>query len=161
MSESAAPHIIVIGNEKGGSGKSTTAMHLIAALLQGGAPVGSLDLDSGQATLTRYIENRRRTNQEPGVALAMPEHRRLEPSGLDSAAAARAADRASLDGAIAALGTANRFIVIDTPGNDSALSRHAHSLADTLITPLNDSYVDLDLLAAVDPETHRVARPSR
>lgn len=157
----AAPHIIVVGNEKGGSGKSTTAMHLIAGLLQRKDRVGSIDLDAGQATLTRYVENRRRTNAEPGMVLAMPDHRRLESSKLDSAAEAAEADRLNLDTCVATLAETNDFIVIDTPGSDIPISRHAHSLADTLITPLNDSYIDLDLLAAVDPETHRVRHPSR
>ena len=154
-------HIIVIGNEKGGSGKSTTAMHLIAGLLHQGFAVGSVDLDAGQATLTRYVENRQNTNEEPGVDLAMPDHRRLEPSGLDSVTAAAAADRERLDVCVAELSASNRFIVIDTPGNDSTMARHALSLADTLITPLNDSYIDLDLLARVDPENHRIRHPSR
>lgn len=157
----AAPHIIVIGNEKGGSGKSTTAMHLIAGLMSSGFKVGSIDLDAGQATLTRYVENRRRTNEEPGVNLAMPDHRRLESSRLDSAAAAAQADRERLDACVAGLARSNPFVVIDTPGSDIPISRHAHSLADTLVTPLNDSYVDLDLLASVDPETHRIRHPSR
>jgi chromosome partitioning protein len=156
-----APHIVVIGNEKGGSGKSTTAMHLIAALLQRNLPVGSIDLDAGQATLTRYIENRRQTNSESNAALSMPEHRRLEASDLDSASAAATADRERLDRSVASLAETNSVIVIDTPGSDIPISRHAHSLADTLITPLNDSFIDLDLLAAIDPETYRVRHPSR
>ncbi len=156
-----APHIIVVGNEKGGSGKSTTTMHLIAGLLKRKDRVGSIDLDAGQATLTRYVENRRRTNSENGIALAVPDHRRLESSKLDSAMAAAEADRVNLDTCVAALAESNSFIVIDTPGSDIPISRHAHSLADTLITPLNDSYIDLDLLAAVDPQTHRVLHPSR
>lgn len=154
-------HIIVIGNEKGGSGKSTTAMHLIAGLLQQGLAVGSVDLDAGQATLTRYVENRQKTNEEPGVTLAMPDHRRLESSALDSVTAAADDDRDRLDACVAELSGGNRVIVIDTPGNDSTLARHALSLADTLITPLNDSYIDLDLLARVDPEKHSVRHPSR
>lgn len=157
----APPHVIVIGNEKGGSGKSTTAMHLIAGLLQRGFRVGSVDLDAGQATLTRYVENRRRTNEEPGVDLDMPDHRRLEASVLDSVSAASAADRERLDACVGDLSGSNSFIVVDTPGSDIPISRHAHSLADTLITPLNDSYVDLDLLASVDPRSHGIRHPSR
>ncbi len=156
-----SPHIIVVGNEKGGSGKSTTAMHLIAGLLHRKVRVGSIDLDAGQATLTRYVENRRHTNSVSGLKLLLPEHHRVEPNELDSAAAAAAADRGRLDHRVESLAKANAFIVIDTPGSDIAISRHAHSLADTLITPLNDSFIDLDLLASVDPETHRVRHPSR
>ena len=45
------------------------------------------------------------------------------------------------------------FLVIDTPGFDTNLTRLAHSLADTLVTPVNDSLIDLNVLARVDPET--------
>lgn len=154
-------HIVVIGNEKGGSGKSTTAMHLIAGLQQRGIAVGSIDLDGGQATLTRYVENRRRTIDEQTLDLELPDHRRLTSSTLDSAAAAEAEDKTSLEACVGQLSGANHFIVIDTPGSDIPISRHAHSLADTLVTPLNDSYVDLDLLASVDPESHGIVHPSR
>ncbi|MEX2614878.1 MAG: division plane positioning ATPase MipZ [Alphaproteobacteria bacterium] len=155
------PHIVVIGNEKGGSGKSTTAMHLIAGLLQGGFRVGSIDLDAGQGTLTRYVGNRNQYNASNGQRLVVPDHRRIEPSDLDSGLEARMVDRGRLEAGLAELGRENAFIVIDTPGSDTALSRHAHSRADTLITPLNDSYIDLDLLADVDPDTGRVRHPSR
>jgi chromosome partitioning protein len=156
------PHIVVIGNEKGGSGKSTTAMHLTAGLMQAGYPVGTLDLDAGQGTFTRYVENRRNYNAAKGLKLKLPEHRRLEASDLDSLLEAKAVDGARLTAVLEELAQGgNAFIVIDTPGSDTPLSRLAHSRADTLITPLNDSYVDLDLLASVDPDTGRVRHPSR
>jgi chromosome partitioning protein len=50
--------IVVLGNEKGGSGKSTTAMHLAVALLRQGKRVGTIDLDARQGTFSRLIENR-------------------------------------------------------------------------------------------------------
>ena len=118
------PHIIVIGNEKGGSGKSTTAMHLIAGLLHRGLAVGSIDLDAGQATLTRYVENRRRTNSENSLELALPDHRRLPPSDLDSAAAAAADDKSRLEHCVSELAASDNIIVIATPGSDIAISRH-------------------------------------
>jgi chromosome partitioning protein len=154
-------HIIVVGNEKGGSGKSTTAMHLIAGLMQAGRRVGSIDLDVRQGTLTRYIENRQRTEAAEHLGLTMPVHRRIAPSDLDSAVEARAMDGGRLVGCLEELAQHCDIIVIDTPGSDIALSRHAHSWADTLITPLNDSFIDLDLLAAVDPDTGKVKHPSR
>jgi chromosome partitioning protein len=52
------------------------------------------------------------------------------------------------------------FIIIDAPGGDTFLSRLAHMHADTLITPLNDSFVDFDLLGDVNPQTLDVLRPS-
>ena len=142
------PRILVLGNEKGGSGKSTTAMHLIVALLRAGASVGSIDLDARQGTLSRYIENRRATAEE--LPLPMWQHIPIEASRLDSAAAAAAEDRARLDQAMAELADCD-VIVIDTPGSDTGLSRIGHARADILITPLNDSFLDLDLLAPTGP----------
>jgi cellulose biosynthesis protein BcsQ len=58
------PHVVVIGNQKGGSGKSTFAMHIIIALLKAGKRVASFDLDLNQLTLTRYLGNRRQWVQK-------------------------------------------------------------------------------------------------
>jgi len=55
---SSAPHVVVVGNHKGGCGKSTVSMHLIVSLLKEKRRVASFDLDLTQQTLTRYIENR-------------------------------------------------------------------------------------------------------
>ena len=151
------PQIIVLGNEKGGSGKSTTAMHLIVALLQSGSSVGSIDLDARQGTLTRYVENRRATAGE--LPLALWRHIPIEASRVDSAAAAAAEDHARLSEALAELAD-NDVIVIDTPGSDTGLSRIGHARADILITPLNDSFLDLDLLARLDREGKQIKGPS-
>jgi chromosome partitioning protein len=153
------PHVIVLGNEKGGSGKSTTAMHVIVALLRDFHRVGSIDLDARQGSLSRYFENRRAFVAESGVALPLPEHHRLPRSTLDSASAAREEEAGRLDAAMRALSECD-FIVIDTPGSDNSLSRLGHARADTLITPLNDSFLDLDLLARIDREGKRIIGPS-
>jgi chromosome partitioning protein len=151
------PRIIVLGNEKGGSGKSTTAMHMIVALLQSGSSVGSIDLDARQGTLTRYIENRRATAGE--LPLRLWRHIPIEASRVDSAVAAAAEDHARLAAALAELAD-NDVIVIDTPGSDTGLSRIGHARADILITPLNDSFLDLDLLARLDREGKQIKGPS-
>ena len=151
------PHIIVLGNEKGGSGKSTTAMHVIVALLRAGMSVGSIDLDARQGTLTRYIENRKATAGE--LPLPLSRHIPIEASRLDSATMAAAEDRARFTAALAEFGDCD-FIVIDTPGSDTGLSRIGHSHADTLVTPLNDSFLDLDLLARLDREGQKILGPS-
>lgn len=145
-------HIIVVGNEKGGTGKSTVAMHLIVSLLALGASVGSIDLDARQATLTRYVENRRQ-RVERGQKLAMPDHEGVPPTEDP------AADRNRLLGALRRMRAQHDAVVIDTPGSDNALSRLGHSYADLLVTPLNDSYVDLDVLAKVDPDFMKISRP--
>jgi chromosome partitioning protein len=154
------PHIIVLGNEKGGCGKSTTAMHVITALLRAGASVGSLDLDARQQTLTRYLENRQRWLEAKGLRLAMPAHRVVPPSAADSVRDQQAEETARLEEALAGVSAGADVVVIDCPGRDCFLARLAHGRADTLITPVNDSFIDLDLLARVEPENFKVVGPS-
>lgn len=159
MNESNA-HVIVLGNEKGGSGKSTTAMHIIVSLLQAGRRVGALDLDGRQRSLSRYLENRKAFVARNGVKLPMPENRVLTASSADTLAGMQAEERAAFEAAFAELRATSDFVVIDCPGSDTHLSRLGHAVADTLVTPMNDSFVDLDLLADVDPDTLAVRRPS-
>lgn len=147
------PYIIVLGNEKGGSGKSTTAVHLVVALLRDGYRVAAIDLDSRQRTMARYLENRRAYCARHGLDLTHP-----EVQVLADGSEAEDADR--LNATLDACARAADVIVIDCPGRDSALSRAAHARADTLITPMNDSFVDLDLLATIHPETYRIVRAS-
>lgn len=152
--------VIVVGNEKGGAGKSTVSMHLTVALMRMGKKVGIIDLDVRQRTLTRYLENRLRWIQSTGAKLPMPEIVRVDASQKRTLDEAEAEETASLDGAITRLKRTCDFIVIDAPGGDTFLSRTAHTYADTLITPLNDSFVDFDLLGDVNPQTLEVIRPS-
>lgn len=152
-------HVIVLGNEKGGSGKSTTAMHLIVALLKSGWKVGAIDLDLRQKSLTRYLENRRKFSEIKGKELDFPIVSELAASTIDSREEARQQETDSLKAALMALEGCD-FAVIDCPGADTHLSRLAHMHADTIVTPLNDSFVDFDLLARLDPETGRIAGPS-
>lgn len=153
------PHVIVLGNEKGGSGKSTTAMHLIVNLLHDGHRVGSIDLDARQGSLTRYVENRKQTNAGMLVPLPQSTHFSVERSSLDSATEGRADEEQRLGAAMAQLADCD-FVVIDTPGADTSLSRLGHALADTLITPLNDSFLDLDLLGRVDADGAKILKLS-
>ncbi|WP_232818429.1 division plane positioning ATPase MipZ [Elioraea thermophila] len=154
------PHILVLGNEKGGSGKSTAAMHVIVGLLRDGYRVGAIDLDARQATLTRYLEARAATAAKRGVSLPLPASRAIHASRAETRREAEAEDEAALSEAIAALAREAEFVVIDCPGADTYLARRAHALADTLITPINDSFVDFSMLAIVDPDDRRVVRPS-
>jgi chromosome partitioning protein len=153
-------HVLVIGNEKGGSGKSTTALHIAVTLLGEGARVATLDLDARQGTLGRYIENRAAYAQRKGIELAMPVHAAVPLSTLADRGDAQADERARLEAALEQVVATTDFVIVDTPGSDNYLSRLAHSWADTLLTPLNDSFIDLDLLARVDPDTLKIVRPS-
>lgn len=153
-------HVVVLGNEKGGSGKTTTCMHLIVALLRLGFSVGSVDLDSRQRSLTRYIENRRQTMLREGVNLPQPHHVVLQKSPFNIQAEAETDERDRFGMALTRLLTTNDFVVIDSPGSDTYLARMAHSYANTIITPINDSFVDLDVLATVDGQTFKIIKPS-
>ena len=153
-------HIIVVGNEKGGSGKSTTCMHVATALARAGFRVGALDLDLRQRSFGRYVENRVAFLRKAGLDLPSPDmHDLPEVDAARLAPGENVFDR-RLSEAVAALDARSDFIVIDCPGSHTRLSQLAHSLADTLITPLNDSFIDFDLLARVDAETGRILGPS-
>ena len=151
-------HIIVVGNEKGGSGKSTTCMHVATALARMGHKVGALDLDLRQKTFGRYVENRRAYLAKAELSLPSPDYRDL-PEAEAVPDGENPYDH-RLTQAVSALDSVKDFIVIDCPGSHTRLSQVAHSLADTLITPMNDSFVDFDLLARIDAETGKVKGPS-
>jgi chromosome partitioning protein len=143
-------HLIVTGNEKGGSGKSTTAMHLATALARAGYRVGAIDLDLRQRSFGRYLENRQAHMARSGLVFPSPILAQV-PDGAD--------DDLRFGDAMNQVAGSD-FVVIDCPGAHTRLSQLAHALADTLVTPLNDSFVDFDLLARVDPETGKVLGPS-
>lgn len=146
-------YVIVVGNEKGGSGKSTTAMHIAVALMKAGQRVVTIDLDSRQGSLTRYVANRRAWSQRARLALEIPTHfciTRTEDIRVDEN---EAREFATFADAIDEIEHTHDFVVIDTPGADSYLMRLAHAMADTLVTPINDSYVDFDVLGQVDPQS--------
>ena len=153
-------HIIVIGNEKGGSGKTTTTMHMLVALLRLGFRVGSIDIDARQRSLTRYLENRKMTASKEATPLPMPNHIVVNRSPLSLREDAEADERERFTRALAKLLISCDFVVVDSPGSDTYLSRLAHSFADTVMTPVNDSFVDLDVLASVDGQTLSVTKPS-
>lgn len=149
----ANAHVIVLGNEKGGSGKSTTALHLAVFLAYEGFRVATIDADSRQQTLTTYVTNRRAWAKAQGIRFPQPAHFHL-PQPRDDSRIVN--DRMAFEMFRQAIGEVDGyvdFVVIDTPGFDTHLTRLAHSMADTLITPLNDSLIDLDVIARVDPET--------
>jgi chromosome partitioning protein len=153
--------IVVVGNEKGGSGKSTVAMHIAIAAMKADSRVSTVDLDSGQKTFTHYIENRYAWCQQSGLDLKVPNHVYFIENTDHPTQDDEAADGQALINQLEALSHCSDYVIIDTPGRDSYLGRLAHSLADILITPLNDSFVDLDVLGTVDRQTFTVIGPSQ
>ncbi len=142
-------HLIVFANEKGGTGKSTTAVHVAVALAAQGRKVAALDLDSRQRTMARYFENRVESAKRLERNLPVPNFATIKGDTL-----------AEFDNLLASLGDGAEFLVIDTPGRDDKLARASALRADTLVTPMNDSFVDLDLIGQVDAENYKVKRPS-
>ena len=150
----------VVGNEKGGSGKSTTALHIAVALLKAGQRVATIDLDSRQKSFTHYIENRRAWADRARLKLEQPTHFVVSRAEGNSVEANEAEEFNSFARTISAIEHTHDVVVIDTPGHDSYLMRLAHSMADTLVTPLNDSFVDFDVLATLDPTNFTVTGES-
>lgn len=160
MSASSA-HIIVIGNEKGGSGKSTTSMHVAVALMMRGYRVATIDVDGRQGTLSRYIANREIFNKKMGRDYPVPDHYRISGHAADGVTDSELAEESErLRLVIEGTGFSHDIIVIDTPGAANKLSFLAHTYADTLVTPMNDSFVDLDGLAHMDGHGLNIKGPS-
>jgi chromosome partitioning protein len=155
--EFPTPHIVVVGNQKGGSGKSTLAMHIIVALLKAGKRVASFDLDLYQQTLTRYIDNRRSWAQEQQLSLELPDHCSMADETTVGIERSYAVDLARF---VSHLQTIEHdqnkdFIVIDTPGGLHKLSIVAHGIADTIVTPINDSLLDIDVIVKISRRDQR------
>lgn len=161
MSQNKQPKIFVIGNEKGGAGKTTCSMHLIIGLLDKGYKIASIDTDSRQHSLTTYINNRKAYNQKnPESKVDMPLHFHLKEVINDSVQEKEKQEKIQFEQVFNMAKNHADFIVIDTPGSHTNLSRIAHSHADTVVTPINDSFIDLDVMAKIDSETLDTSSPS-
>ncbi|MBB4152485.1 chromosome partitioning protein [Sphingomonas jinjuensis] len=145
----SGPHVIVFANEKGGTGKSTTAVHVAIALAAKGARVACFDLDHRQRTMGRYLDNREATIRRTGQDLPMPVHMTHDGTNEDV-----------FETKWHELASQADYLIVDTPGRDDHFARTAAALSNTLVTPMNDSFVDFDLIGQVDPENFSVTRPS-
>jgi chromosome partitioning protein len=153
---SGSAHVVVLGNEKGGSGKSTAALHIAVALLKAGQRVATIDLDSRQQSFTRYVNNRSAWARRTGLNLELPTHCCIKLGETMQIAENESSEFQQFVNAVSPVERNFDFIVIDTPGTDSYLMRLAHAMADTLVTPINDSFLDFDVLGTLDPLTYAV-----
>lgn len=142
-------HHIVFANEKGGTGKSTTAVHVAVALAYQGHKVALIDLDPRQRTSYRYLENRDATMKRLNIEIPQPAYDVFEEDNL-----------ARLEQMIERMSHGADFLLYDTPGRDDKFARFVATRANTLVTPINDSFVDFDLIGQVDPETYKVRKLS-
>jgi len=135
-------------------------MHIAVALMNFGQRVATIDLDLRQRSLTQYIENRRAWAKHSGSVLTLPVHYAVPRGSTQKLDDNEAIEFTGFVDALTAVEQTHDFIVVDTAGSDSHLTRLAHSMADTLITPLNDSFVDFAVLGTVDPATYIVTGES-
>jgi chromosome partitioning protein len=152
------PFVFTLANAKGGTGKSTTAVHLAVALVKLGHKVGSIDLDGRQGTMSHYLANRASLAEETRQGLGMPRHRRIDACQQANRDLAEHKEQAWFSEALADLADC-AYVVIDTPGSDCHLARLGCMHADTLITPLNDSLLDIDILARIDRRKREILGP--
>ena len=152
--------IIVFGNEKGGSGKSTTAIHVAISLCYQNKKVGIIDLDLRQRSMSRFLENRASFCEKQKSSLPNPTYYKIDESNKDSKAASNSEEEKRFAEALTTLEKSCDFLVIDCPGGISNYVKMAHTVADTLVTPMNDSLIDFDLLAKIEPSTGKVVGPS-
>ncbi|MGH6716740.1 MAG: division plane positioning ATPase MipZ, partial [Bradyrhizobium sp.] len=113
--QSGSAHVIVLGNEKGGSGKSTAALHIAVALLKAGQRVATIDLDCRQQSFTRYINNRSAWARRIGLHLEIPVHRCIKLGDTMQIAENESSELQQFVDAISAVERTFDFIVIDTP----------------------------------------------
>lgn len=140
-------HIITVSNEKGGTGKSTISMHLAVLLMQEGFKTAVVDMDGRQGTLSRYIQNRCSFARHNGLNLIVPQLITVSPREKSDEYANHISE---IELALNEIARTYDAVIIDTPGSKNYLFEEAHRLADTLITPLGDSLIDLNVLSEID-----------
>jgi chromosome partitioning protein len=119
-----------------------------------------LDLDLRQQSMGHFFANRRAWLSANGAVAPMPVEHPLSADGKALALAPDAEALTRFEEAFEDLAGQADFVLIDTPGSDTAISRAAHGRADLIVTPMNDSFVDFDMLGVVDPVTLELKRHS-
>jgi chromosome partitioning protein len=156
--------VLAIANQKGGVGKTTTAVNVAAGLAQAGQRVLLVDLDpQGNATMGSGVDKRTLTETVYQVllGLATAEHVRLrsESGGYDLLPANRELAGAEVEmvelehrevrlkGALAPLADEYDYIVLDCPPALNLLTLNGLVAADAVMIPMQCEYYALEGLS--------------
>jgi chromosome partitioning protein len=157
------PRIYALANQKGGVGKTTTAINVAACLAEAGARVLLVDLDPqanassglgvrpGTASRSTYDLLHGASLDEVIVATSVP-NLDLAPAHPDLAAAAielpGRGDRDEVIGrALASAGETYPYVILDCPPSLGMLTVNALAAANRLIVPVQCEYYALEGLA--------------
>ena len=144
---------------RGGAGKTTIAVHLTMSLLYLGFKVITIDTDVRQASLTQYLGNRKKTTNLDKLKVPHPTHYRVAASQKQIINEIKNDECDQITDILSKEDKLTDFIIIDTPGSYNHLSVLAHSFADIVITPINDSFFDVHVLAEVESKNFDIVKP--
>ena len=168
--------IIAVVNQKGGVGKTTTAVNLAAALAEIGRRVLLIDLDpQGNATMASGVDKREAQpsgcevllGEVPAKAAIKPTSGKFDllPSNTDLIAAEMQImdmkDRERrLTLALEPIAREYQYVLIDCPPSLSLLTLNALAAADSVLVPMQCEYFALEGIAALtdtmDAVKHRL-----
>jgi chromosome partitioning protein len=175
MSESlrSSPRVLCVANQKGGVGKTTTAINLAAALAGLGRKVLLVDLDpQGNATMGSGIDKSTcdsnlyhvligqatvdevAVNAAEGGYQVVPSNRELAGAEIDLVQM-QGRER-QLDKALQASGIVYDYILIDCPPTLSLLTLNGLAAADGVIIPMQCEYFALEGLSDLVNTVKRV-----
>lgn len=154
-------HIIAISNQKGGVGKTTTAINLAACLAEQGCRTLLIDLDpQGNATSGLGLDKRSDAHsiydvlcrEHPLAEVIKPTamaHLAVAPSNTDLVGAeieltSAIAREHRLTDALSALQVAFDYVIIDCPPSLGLLTLNALTAADSVLIPLQAEYFALE-----------------
>jgi chromosome partitioning protein len=177
LAQAAGPRVLALANQKGGVGKTTTAINLGTALAAIGETVLIIDLDpQGNASTGLGIDRKSRRSSTYHVMMGEASLKdvalktvipnlSVAPSTMDLLGVeleiAAFSDRAlRLKPAIQALGEAYSYVLIDCPPSLNLITINALAASDAVLVPLQCEFFALEglsqLIKTVDQVRHNL-----